>query len=241
MAALVGRAGVAHRPCRVCRAGSLSMINPAPDREMKITALRRQKRNGQRVNLYLDGEYRLSLPREVALRARLGVGQEIDEAGIEALRASAIAWSTREGALRLLSFRPRTRRQLQERLGARGHPTEVVERVLNDLASSGLVDDVAFARAFVRERLRTRPRGRSVLLAELRARGVSPEAASAALDDVLSEEPANELDLARRAAAKFRRRAAEPVPAADRRLYGFLARRGFSSEAIMRIIAEERL
>jgi regulatory protein len=205
---------------------------------MKITALRRQQRRPDRVNVYVDGALRLTVPEEVAIRAGLRVGLDVAEATLASLEALSAAGRAREAALALLSHRPRSERELRQRLRRRDLPEPAIDEAVSQLAGVGLVDDAAFALAFVRDRLRNRPRGRARLHAELSARGVAPEAAGAAISHALRESDTTELDLARRVAVRFRSRPGEERLRAERRLYGQLARRGFSADTIRQVVGE---
>ena len=196
---------------------------------MLITAIKRQKKNSDRVNLYLDGEFAFALSVETALKAGLRRGQTIDEATRLELETEDAFCRAREAALVLLSHRARSERELRDRLLRRGYTPEVAERTLSNLRERGLLDDVAFAQAFARDRLRSRPSGRRRLVADLRGKGVSPEDAERALAEMSHESEESELDLARRALAKFPQRGGEDRAATKRRLYAYLARRGFGS------------
>ncbi|MGB9756937.1 MAG: regulatory protein RecX [Candidatus Bipolaricaulaceae bacterium] len=139
--------------------------------------------------------------------------------------------------LRLLSFRPRTRAEIRERLLRRGFPAELVERILARAEEEGLVDDRAFARLYAEDRLTSRPRPRRLVAAELRAKGVEPRLAAEVSRSVLPE--LSEEELARRAFLEKKRRwEALPKPLAVRRAYAFLLRRGFSPELSRKIVEE---
>ena len=102
----------------------------------------------------------------------------------------------------------------------------------------GFLDDARYAEAFARDRVRLSPRGTRRVVQELRGRGVDPEVATEAMEGVLREEGIDDLDLAREAARKWRPRAGEERERARRRLAGFLARRGFGSEAVRTVVEE---
>jgi regulatory protein len=206
---------------------------------MQITRVARQKRRSEWLNIHVDGEFRVTLPEEVVLRSSVRPGSSITEEELAALEAESAAWRTRDSALLLLSYRPRTEQELKRRLLKKSFPEDAIEECIERLKESKLVDDDAFARAFTSERLRNRPSGRARLLAELRAKGIHPEIAVAAIEAALDGGVEGELEMARRAAMKFRRRPAEGSLRARRRLHGFLARRGFSGEAIRTIIKEQ--
>lgn len=105
------------------------------------------------------------------------------------------------------------------------------------LKRQGLVDDAQFARLFVAQQMHARPAGRRLLVSRLRAKGVQPELASAAV--ALEASGQDELEVARRLASK-RAPALRGLPreAAQRRLFGFLSRRGFSSEVVYKVMRE---
>ncbi|HET7274737.1 MAG TPA: regulatory protein RecX, partial [Longimicrobiaceae bacterium] len=149
-----------------------------------------------------------------------------------------LAWKARDTALNLLSFRARSASELRLRLRRKEFPAEVVDSCVTSLIEKGLVDDSSFAESFVRDRVRLRPRGPTRLMQELREKGVDGETAEAAVAEIMDGEGVSEVDLARAAAASWRRRSGEDRRKAGNRLYGFLGRRGFSGDAI-RIVMEE--
>lgn len=205
---------------------------------MKITRIEPQTRHAERVNVHVDGEFRLALAQEVVLREGLRSGEEISEARIRALEAEDQRWKAREAALGLLSFRSRTAVELRRRLRRKEFPEEVVEECVAALVERGLVDDASFAESFVRDRVRLRPHGKRRLAQELRAKGVDAETAAEAIGGVMEREEVTELDLAREAVAKWSPRPGEDPQRARRRLYGFLARRGFAADTVRQILEE---
>ncbi|HEX6941164.1 MAG TPA: regulatory protein RecX [Longimicrobiales bacterium] len=219
---------------------------------MRITALKPQEHHPDRVNVYVDGEFRCGLALEIAYGGGLHVGDDVTEERLAALEREDLRWKVREAALNLLSYRARSEAELRRRLLRKDYPAEVVEACIAELAGNGLLDDAAFAASFVRDRVRGRPRGARRLAQELRAKGVDPATAAAAIDGTFAAEDVTELDLARQAASGWARRARGPKPAdrggatpedrwtARRRLYGYLARRGFAGDVI-RIVLDEVL
>lgn len=127
--------------------------------------------------------------------------------------------------LRALTGAPKTRRQLADLLATRGIPDAAAEVVLDRLGEVGLIDDVAFARAWVTSRQSGRGLARRALQAELRAKGVDGEVAEEAVALVDDQD---EWDAARRLVQRrlpgLRR---VDRATAERRLEGMLARRGY--------------
>ena len=142
--------------------------------------------------------------------------------------------------LRLLTSQPRTRAELERALARRGVANDVAAEVLDGLQRAGLVDDDAFAAAWVTSRQRGRGLARRALASELRRKGVSNETVAAAVATV---EPEDE-DAAGRALVRRRLAAMSGVdaPARFRRLTGLLLRRGYShgqAAAIVRSVLDE--
>ncbi len=82
------------------------------------------------------------------------------------------------------SVQARSRHELEERLARRDVPEEVASRLLDRFEEVGLVDDEAFARAWVDSRQRTRGLGRTALAVELRRKGIADETARTVLAEV---------------------------------------------------------
>jgi regulatory protein len=138
--------------------------------------------------------------------------------------------------LRLLTSGPRTRAQLATALRKRRIPGEVAESVLARFAEVGLIDDAAFARAWVESRHHGRGLARKALAAELRQRGVADGEVRSAVG-LLG--PQDELATAQQLVAK--RVAAsrgKPMPARARQLMGMLARKGYPAGLAARVVRE---
>lgn len=217
---------------------------------MRITAIEPQSRNLDRVNVFVDGEFRCGVAVEIVLAAGLRVGETVSAAALAEIERLDVAWKAREAALNLLSYRARSAAELRTRLRRKEFPDDVVDQTVADLVERGFVDDADFAGAFVRDRVRARPRGSRRLIQELRAKGVAEETAREAIEETFQEAGVSELDLARDAARGWARRSPGPVPDPDgtidpeavqarkRRLYGFLARRGFPGDVIRTVMDE---
>jgi regulatory protein len=141
-----------------------------------------------------------------------------------------------EICLRLLTAAPRTRAQLDQALRRRGVPQSAVDVALDRLAGAGLIDDAAFARAWVDTRHRGRGLARRALSAELRQRGVDEGDVRAAVADL---SPEQEAAAARRLVeAKLAATRGRPLATRMRRLTGLLARKGYPAAMAYRVIRE---
>lgn len=143
----------------------------------------------------------------------------------------------REVCLRLLALAPRTRAQLADALRKRGIPDDTADEVLSRYEDAGLIDDAAFARAWVESRHHSRGLAGRALSAELRQRGVARDEIRAAIDEQLS--PDAEVSAARRlVAGKIAATRGLPPEQRTRRLAGLLARKGYPAGLTFRVIRE---
>ncbi|MBO9370484.1 MAG: RecX family transcriptional regulator [Chloroflexi bacterium] len=196
----------------------------------RITALRVQRRNRNRVNVYLDGRFAFGLAAIEA--ARLQVGQVLSDEDIARLRQRDTAERAAGRALDLLSYRPRSEAEIRERLTERYDP-ETAGEVLERLRRSGLVDDREFARYWVQNRLEHNPRGAVALRQELYQKGVDESAIEEALAEYDEEEAAT------RAAETARRKLRGlPPDVFRRRLTDYLLRRGFSYGVVRAVVQQ---
>lgn len=136
-----------------------------------------------------------------------------------------------------LTAQARSRAELARRLARRRVPDEVAERLLDRFEEVGLIDDAAFARAWVESRQPGKGLGRRALAQELRRRGIDEDVARAALDEV---EPEDE-EAAARALVRRKLRTVRGVDrvTATRRLAGMLARKGHGGDVVWRVVREE--
>jgi regulatory protein len=142
----------------------------------------------------------------------------------------------RQICLRLLTLAPRTRAQLAGALRDRGVPDDAAHAVLDRFADVGLIDDAAFARAWVESRHYSRGLAGRALRAELRQRGVGDDQIRDAIDDL---GPDAEVSAARRLVErKLASTRGLPPEARIRRLAGTLARKGYPSGLAFRVVRE---
>jgi regulatory protein len=141
----------------------------------------------------------------------------------------------REICLRLLAVRPRTRVELAKALARKEISDEVIAEVLDRYDEVGIIDDAAFARAWVSSRHQGRGLARRALANELRQRGVDAEVAGEALETLDEDE---EAATARTLVDRKLRTATGPPEAVFRRLVGMLARKGYPAGVAIRAVKD---
>jgi regulatory protein len=147
-----------------------------------------------------------------------------------------------ELGIRYVARRRRFEREVREHLRKKGVPRGEIEHGIERLRELGYVGDAETCRAWIRDRLRFAPRGRTLLRSELIAKGVGADVIDETLAELLSreDEVAVALDVLQRSA---RRRSEGSGDALRRRLWGALGRRGFPAdvcrEALQRFLGDD--
>jgi regulatory protein len=194
-----------------------------------VTALTAQKKNPNRINVFLDGEFAFGLSRIVA--AWLRIGQLLTDEKIARLKEQDSLEIATQRAIDLLSYRPRSEAEVRKRLSESGFGVGEVEQVLVRLREAGLVSDENFARAWADNRATFRPRSHRMVAAELRQKGVAEET----IEQALSELP-DDGDLAYQTALRYARRL-DGMEWEDfrKKLAGHLGRKGYGYEDVAEV------
>jgi regulatory protein len=171
--------------------------------------------------------------------ADLGIraGQPLDPEAVSLLERRAELFAARAVALRMLAYRALPGCEIERRLTRKGHDKAVAALVVVRLRDAGLINDVEFARHFVRTRATGRRYGPSRLEADLRRLGLDEMTAAAAVRDTLAADEIDPAQLLRDAATrKFRTLAGLGRDVQHRRLRAYLLRRGFAPTDISAVI-----
>lgn len=140
-------------------------------------------------------------------------------------------------AYKLISKRLYTEYEISEKLKKREFSPPVIRQVLNELRDYNYVNDLEFARLWIKTRLRLKPKGERLLRLELIKRGITKDTANQALAEVLKDysQEALALNLAKR---RIERLKLETSLKTRRKIFSFLQRRGFSSAIIFRALKQ---
>lgn len=143
----------------------------------------------------------------------------------------------REYGYLLLRYRPRSIKEFQDRLVKKGFSEDITARITAEFKESQLLDDKKFASAWVAERTSLKPAGKSLIRRELAHKGVEAELIGEVLGDIrpFYDEEKEAKTLAEK---KLRTLGRLDKLKKKRRIYAFLARRGFSGDAIWKAIEE---
>jgi regulatory protein len=189
-------------------------------------------RHPGRFELLVEGRSFATLSLDALERLQLAVGRSV--AGLEErIAAEAAQLKVYDRALNMLAFRARSSAELARALVRKGEEKEHVDRAVARLQEQGLLDDGAFAQSFTRAKVLGANQSRRRVQQELARKGVARDVSDAAIETVFEEEGVDQRELVEQAARKKLRSLTKLEPAVRRRrLYAFLARRGYDGEDI---------
>lgn len=220
-----------------------------------ITALQADTADENKVHVFIDGKHAVAVSLDVAANERLTVGQLCPPQRLEQLHGLQELEDVYQKAIAFLSYRPRSAREVEQRLRKKGFTPDQIGAVMERLRSQKYIDDHEFARFWVGNRMTFNPRGPRLLRSELRQKGVPAEI----VEEVLQEQVETQVELVQQAEELSAGKGPvddEPVPGTDlanalvlarkrlrtygnlepqaarRRLAGFLARRGYGYDII---------
>ncbi len=201
---------------------------------MKITQITPQKRKG-RLNLFVDGDFVLGLHDEIFYKSHFHEGDEITESALQQLENEENVLQARDKALRLLGYRARSIAEIRIKLKQKQFNDETVEKVVESLCRSGLLNDTEFADSFARTKIIQRPAGRIFIKQELKAKGISENIIEETLNQIYEE--FSEKDLAEKLIQK-RKSLTKNIedPKERKRIIDLLRRRGFNWDIIEQVL-----
>jgi regulatory protein len=204
-----------------------------------VTRLERLRRKRNRYALYLDGSRACEISEAIAFQFRLGVGDALSPGELERLNRAEADASARDIALNFLSYRPRSSREILDHLRRKGIPPESAQAVIDRFTELRLVNDLEFARMFVRDRMSRKRTGTSLLRQQLSTKGIPGELVDQVLGEIVTDEGMAEaaLLLVRKRLERSASACARLEPAQRRqRMLEYLLRRGFPFEIAQRAV-----
>ena len=196
-------------------------------KERVVTKIESQKRNPKRKSVFIDGKFAFGLDQEIFYKSGWKKGDNLTDQQIKKITKEERKKEAKDMALRFLSFRRRTEKQVKEKLQKKGFDEKTIKATIDKLKEFDLINDLEFATSWVKDRLSFKPRGRKLLKQELYKKGISKETIEQVTEELCQDEDKSALELLEK--IKKRYKGLEPK-VARRRMFGFLLRRGFSYE-----------
>jgi len=197
-----------------------------------ITRLVQGKKNPNRVNLYFDDKFFFALSIDEVAKYGLKRGLELTPESIEKLKDNDETDYVYAKILNFLSYRPRTIKEVRDRLYKYDIKDESKQKSLIDvLQSKGHLDDLVFARWFVESRNTHRPRSKRYLSAELKAKGVSDEIIKQVAGQIGDENQTIREILTKKLGSSRKLEIKE-----KQKILGYLGRQGFAWDKIIEVV-----
>jgi regulatory protein len=199
---------------------------------MKISAIKAQVKNPDRVSIYVDGKFAFSLNHAQLLDLKLHSGLELDEAKLEAFKKVSAFGKMFDRVLNYLMIRTRSRREVEDYCRRKKWDPAECAVIIEKLTARGYLDDRAFARAWVESRHLTKAMSERRLRLELRQKGVADDI----IAEVLQASEYNERTALVQLVAKKRRQVRYQD---QQKLMQYLARQGFAFDDIKQVLNED--
>lgn len=206
---------------------------------MRVTKIESQKKNPSRKNIYADGEFVTGVSDETLLRSGLRTGDEISDERLKMLLQEEETSSAKQVALRFLAHRPRTTKEIRDKLREKEFAEEDIKQTIETLERTGLLNDAEFARMYIRDTLSAKPTGPALLKRKLILLGVDKALVNEAVQNAFAE--VDSTAAAMDAGEKFLKKSTATRKASDKtrlreRLASFLIRRGFTWDTIQPVL-----
>lgn len=196
---------------------------------MEITAITPQKHDKNRCNIEVDGRFYCGLQRETVALNRLKAGMSVSAEELSGLVLESEKSSALDKALGYLSSSMKTEREVRDYLGRKGYLAEVCDYVVEKLRGYGYLDDAAYSAAYVSSA--GKRKGRKLIEAELRRKGVSEGEIGCALASLTGE-----AESAKAVLGKYLR-GKETDEKTLRRAYSYLLGKGFDYDTAREAIS----
>jgi regulatory protein len=204
-----------------------------------ITKIKRLRGRRQRYSVYLDGVPTLELSDWTIGMCGLRTGDDLDGPAVDKIKSTEAKTQAKNIAINYLSYRQRSSKEIIDHLKKKGFTHECAEDVTHQLQSARMVNDLEFARTFVRDRLKRKPTGQALLRAQLLTKGIASSMTNMVLAELISpqSQQASALQAAKRKIqlTQYSKRNLDEEKR-KKRLLDFLLRRGFSYEIALKTI-----
>lgn len=212
---------------------------------MVITKLEYQKKDPNRVNIFIDNKFWAGVRLDLVAEYGLYKGLQLDEQLLDEVLHKELIGRLYDRSVNYLVKAPKTEMQLRRYISElifkktgdwfdesiELQKDSLVESIIHKVSKLGLINDREYARLFIESRLRSKPRGRTVLFAELLSKGVDRQIANEMLSELLTDEFA----LIKQTYTKKYRD--QPITKKDSKKIAYLQRKGFSWDLISKFIS----
>jgi regulatory protein len=203
-------------------------------KQKTITRIQAQRKNPRRRSIFIDGKFAFGVDEEVVSKLGLEKGEGLTERKINEILIRKNENEAKQVALRFLSFRRRTEKEVKDKLKKKDFDEKTIKSTIEKLKEFDLINDSEFATAWVKERLAHKPRGKKLLRQELWKKGIKKDIIDQVTEELCQDEDKSASELLDRIRKRYK--SLEPK-IARRRMLSLLLRRGFSYETAKNALA----
>ena len=205
---------------------------------MEITSAEKNKKNNNRLSIYIDGKYSFTISEDDYISMNLYDNPVLTDDKIDYIKNTLNFREAKSLAVRYLSLKLRTEKEVKVKLQDEGYDSACIEQVIEELKSLGYINNKLYAQKYVFDRSKLKPLSKKLMKQELLAKGIPGDVADEVLDDWKIEDIVVAENLLKRKYGKY--------DLTDEKIwkkaYMFLLHRGFSHDIIeeaFRSIAEK--
>jgi regulatory protein len=199
---------------------------------LKITSVEKSKKNNKMLSIFIDNVYSFSISEEDYFRLNLYEKTSISEREIDDIKNSIALKTVKSSAIRLITYKLLSEKELFLKLIAKGYDEDVVNIAIEEVKSIGYLNDTIYAQKFVYERIKLKPKSKKALSFELANKGISGDIIETVLNNIDYDEDVVIERLLRKKFGKYDL----ADPKITKKAYSFLMHRGFDFENIKRVI-----
>lgn len=201
---------------------------------MKITSVERNRKNRDRLSVYIDGRFAFTISENNFLSLNLYEDLELSEETISYIKDTLNFLEAKAKAIRFLSIKLRTEKEVRDKLHETGYDYECAEKVVNELKAIGYINNKLYAQKYIYDRNKLKPLSRKMMKRELLLKGISEDIADEVLQDWKVDDFTVAKNLLKRKFGKYDMNDDK----IRRKAQSFLIYRGFSTDTIKEVFRD---
>lgn len=200
----------------------------------KVTKIEHQKKRQDRFSVYVDDKFEVGLSESEIIELDIFQGKVLTQKELKNIKNHSSFTKIKDKAIRLLSIRPRSIFELEEKLELKKYDKGIIRKVIDDLISDKLLDDKKFAQDWINHRMNFSSMGRRRISLELWKKKIKKEVIDKEISKISSKEELEKaLEIGQKKYSFYRE---EDSRKKKEKLIGFLMRKGFSWDIISKVL-----
>ena len=201
---------------------------------MKITSIEKRNKAKDKIAVFIDNSYSFTISEEDYISLNLYEEKDLDEEQINNIRQNVNYRAAKGEAIKFISYKFRSGKEVSNKLSEEGYEMEVMENVIDELTAMGYINDKIFAQKYIFDRSKLKPKSTKLLKLELGARGINSDV----IDEVLNDYEVDDKTVAESLARKKFNKYDMSDDKVIRKIQSFLQHRGFDYEVINKIVKQ---